>query len=446
MPSVSQPSATSPETVRATPRNSFRAPWSIFWVGFVVRALYVLIARTYHYRPYDDHFGFAWEMGRIARALVTGYGYSDPFRGHTGPTAWTAPVTPLILAAIFKMFGVYTNASALAATLLNCFFSALTARNTWEIAARCFNQRVARWSGWLWALYPAAMQYSVRWLWEMNLTVLLFTWILVLALRLRGIGGEVSEVDRLRLWLAFGLSWGALALNNPALTVLLPVTGLWVLVGLVRAGAGWAWPVRGATLAGVVCLLCLAPWLGRNWLVFHKFVPMRSNFGVELYLGDGPGTNGLLIEYLHPVRDPQQFRLYQQMGELAYSDYRGKLAKDYIRQYPGIFLKSTLKRVYFFWAGVPPPADYPWYVEAGRGLNFAFTSVAGLLGLGLALRRRVPGAWLFAGAFLFYPVTYYLVMALARFRHPLEPLITILAVYLFQSATPKRIDQRAAAR
>jgi hypothetical protein len=58
----------------------------------------------------------------------------------------------------------------------------------------------------------------------------------------------------------------------------------------------------------------------------------------------------------------------------------------------------------------------------------------GVLGLVLAIRRRIPAAWLFAMAFLVIPFVYYFVFVQARFRHPLEPLIAILAVYLFQSA------------
>jgi hypothetical protein len=54
----------------------------------------------------------------------------------------------------------------------------------------------------------------------------------------------------------------------------------------------------------------------------------------------------------------------------------------------------------------------------------------------LALHRRTPASPLFALAFLVLPAPYYLVSVQARFRHPLEPLITILAVYLFQSAGP----------
>ena len=69
------------------------------------------LAHTYRFRPYGDHFQFGWEMGRIARALVTGYGYADPFTGHTGPTAWVAPLYPMLLGAgvciFLRMMAMY---------------------------------------------------------------------------------------------------------------------------------------------------------------------------------------------------------------------------------------------------------------------------------------------------------------------------------------------------
>ena len=88
-----------------------------------------------------------------------------------------------------------------------------------------------------------------------------------------------------------------------------------------------------------------------------------------------------------------------------------------------------------FWVGVPK--DKPWAIELPRMLSYSFISFAGLLGLGLALSRRTPAAGLFTWAFLLLPATYYFVTVSARFRHPLEPLLTILGVYLFQSATPR---------
>jgi 4-amino-4-deoxy-L-arabinose transferase-like glycosyltransferase len=425
-------------------RNSaLHAPARIFWVALAVRVLYITLAHTYRIRPAEDHFQFGWEAGRIARALVTGYGYSDPFANaylaHTGPTAWLPPLYPLLMAAIFRVFGVFTHASAWVLFTVNSIFSAATALAVWEIAARCLSRRVALWSAWIWALYPAAMQYAVRWPWEMSITTCLFAFTLVLALRLRGIGGlepATRNPQPATSWLLFGLLWGLIALSNSTLLIFLPVCVLWMLIPSLRAPTHRAPALRNAALAALILLACIAPWTLRNWRVFHTFIPLRGNLGAENYMGNGPGSNGLLMEYDHPFQSPEQLRLYASLGEVRYVALRGALARDYIAAHPAHFAADVARRIYFFWISVPHPSDDAWYVEAGRILNFAFLSIAGLMGLALALHRRVPAAGLFAWAFLLLPIPYYLITVHARFRHPLEPLICILIVYLFQSAQP----------
>jgi hypothetical protein len=435
--------------------NPLRAPARIFWVAFAVRVLYMTLAHTYRIRVSEDHFQFGWEAGRIARALVTGYGYSDPFANaflaHTGPTAWLPPLYPLLLAAIFRIFGVFTPASAWVLFTIQSAFSAATALATWEIAARTFSRRVALWSAWLWALYPAAMQYAVRWPWEMTITTALFTFALVLALRMRGIDTSnaslqptTSNQQPTTSWLLFGLLWALIALSNSTLLIFLPVCALWILLPTLRnPGApsmrlhrmgGIAHILLGPTLAALLFLACIAPWTLRNWQTFHAFIPLRGNLGAEMYMGNGPGSNGLLMEYYHPFQAPEQLRLYASLGEVRYVAQRGALARAFIAAHPAHFAADTARRIYFFWISVPHPADEAWYNELDRTLNFAFLSIAGLLGLALALRRRIPAAGLFAFAFLLLPIPYYLITVHARFRHPLEPLICILAVYLFQSA------------
>ncbi len=413
----------------------FRSPEAkAFWIGLFVRIAYMTLARTWHMRPYQHDFAFGYEMGRIARALATGFGYADPFHGHTGPTAWVPPLYPWILAGDFRLFGVYSSLSAWMILAFDCVLNALMIPGIWEIAVRCFNRKVAWWSAWVWALYPAAMQYAVKWVWEMTLTAWLFTLVLVLTLRMRKIGDPPGTpvAPSAKLWALFGLLWGLIAFSDPSLCLFLPVCGIWIILGAPRRQ--WPRQIASAVLAAAVFIAGLAPWTVRNWHVFHQLVPLRTNFGVELYLGNGPGATGLLMEYDHPYQAPDQFRLYRQMGEIAYSGWRGQMAKRIILADPGRFLLLSLKRAYYFWFSVPHPGDEGFVNEYGRNLNFQFTSLAGLFGLALALRRRVPATWLFFWAFLLLPLTYYFVTVHARFRHPLEPLIAILAVYLFQSA------------
>lgn len=422
----------------------------MFWAGFVIRVLYITIVHTYRIRPQEDHLQFGWEMGRIARALVTGFGYADPFTGHSGPTAWSPPLYPLLIAGVFKIFGVYTAASAWVLLTINSIFSAATSSVIYEIAARCFRRtgrgrKIALWSGWLWALYPAAMQFAVRWIWDMCITTFLFSTILVIALRVRGVGEELPvdepapEARTTALWAAFGLLSGVVVLFNSTVLLFLPVCGLWMLFGALKAKAPVVPTLLRGALACVLALACIAPWMIRNYTVFHAFIPMRGNLGAELHQSVLKQHEGFPWGATIPVCDVcPVFQQYRQMGEYAYVHREGEFAKQEIRAHKLRFIEFTLKRFYFFWVSVPKPAEKGVFIEAAREADYFFLSLAGLLGLALALKQRIPGAVLFAWVFALLPVTYYFITVQARFRHPLEPLITILTVFLFQSATPRR--------
>jgi hypothetical protein len=437
--------------------NERRLPWRMFWVGLIVRVLYMTLAHTYRFRISEDHFQFGWEMGRIGRALATGYGYADPFDGHTGPTAWNPPLYPLLIGAVFRVFGSYTQLSAWVLLAINSIFSAATACAIFEIASRCFSRlpqppqgqsrsghptaaSIALWSGWLWALYPAAMQYAVRWIWDMCLTTFVLTVIFVIALRVRGVGDSEPPARTLNLWAAFGLLWGVIALSNSSLLLLLPFMGVWML-----GGRSWqpriARNLAGAVLSAILCAALIAPWAERNYRVFHAFIPFRDNFGAELdeslnreHMGF-PWGNPLTLNTLN-LRRPE-FRRYVALGEKEYLRQRSEHARKELARSHSFFLHMTLQRIYFYWVSVPHPPEQGMFLELVREWNYCFFSISGILGLLLALRERIPGAWLFAAAFVLLPLPYYAVTVQARFRHPLEPLIAILTVFLFQSATSR---------
>ncbi|HZL27999.1 MAG TPA: hypothetical protein VFC39_15855 [Acidobacteriaceae bacterium] len=438
-------SSTNPST-----KHRFRAPWIIFWVGLALRIACILIGHTYRVRLNDNHFDFGFEAGRIAQSLVEGRGYANPFNGISGPTAWLPPLYPLLMAVAFKLFGVYSRGAAFFLLACNSVFSAAIAPAIYEIAARCFDAQgiarrgskhdapVALWSAWLWAAYPAALQYAIHWIWEMSLSTCLLTWTLVVALRLRRVGEEEPLADArrdLRLWLSFGLLWGLVMLSNASVMLVLPGTIVWILwprQGLRRG-------IAGAALACVVMGIVMAPWVIRNERTMHAFIPTRDNLGVELW------QSSLFYHEAFPwgtamplwPGDPE-FRKYVRMGEFAYAQQKGTEAKRNLRARPDLFLKYTLMRLQFFWFGTPHPTEGRPLNEFFRILNYSFLSVAGLLGMGLALKRRVPAACLMASVFLLVPVAYYVVTVQARFRHPIEPLIAILSVYLFRSTTLRR--------
>jgi len=417
----------------------------VFWVAFLMRLFELTLTHVYRLLldKYPDHRSFGWEMGRIAHALVTGHGYADPFFGHTGPTAWVAPLYPLLMAGVFKVFGDYSLLSAWVILAINCFFFALITRTIYEIAARCFSRRTAFWSAWIWAFYPAAMLFVV---WETILSTWLLSLILVLALRMRAVGetplpavrgSNIVDPRTLGRWLWFGFLWALLGLSNPSLLLLLPAVGIWILAWTpdrVHDVRGRQLRIAGA--AALLFVLCIAPWVARNWVAFHQFVPMSTNFGAELYLGNGPGARGFAMRQEQPFQSPEQFHLYQQMGEVAYCRMRGAAARKYIESDPWYFLRNTLRRLVYFWLGGPVSWHGRWYARAHQAeyaARYPLASIFGLLGLALAFKRRIPGSRLLLWAFILIPLVYYFVAVDERFRFPLDPLIAVLAVYLFQS-------------
>jgi 4-amino-4-deoxy-L-arabinose transferase-like glycosyltransferase len=422
-------SPTATAVLGAFGRGWGKARTSCFWMvllAFGLRLGWILVAHTYKFKTVDDNFSFGWEMGRIGRALAMGEGFSNPFNLATGPTAWEPPFYPFLIAGVFKGFGVYTPASAFVLLSLNSFFSALTSIPIFLTGQRCCSQKVAVWTAWLWAVMPSVMYWSTKWVWETSLATLLLALIFCLTLELEERGG-------LRPWFEFGLLWGIAALSNTSLLAFLPPSGLWAWYRRRKRGQ----PVlAGVVLAWLAFTACVSPWLVRNHQIFGRWIFLRSNFGVELRLGNGPGADGTWREYLHPTQNVYQMRRYLQLGEVAYAAERQREALAFIGEDYARFAGLSLKRFIYYWGGAPRSSENSALAGLKNSL-FLASSVLAFWGLGRALRQQRPGAWLFFWLLLLYPAVYYFVFPHPRYRQPIEPELGILMVYVISEARKK---------
>jgi 4-amino-4-deoxy-L-arabinose transferase-like glycosyltransferase len=402
---------------------------SQFWmvaIALFLRVGWIIVGHTYKFKSSDNNFGFGWEMGRIATAIASGHGFSNAFGAPTGPTAWEPPLYPYLTAGVFHLFGIYSRPSAFVLLSINSLFSALTCIPIFLIARRVFSEKVAVGSAWTWALLPYAMSWCTRWVWETSLSALLVAVIFWLAL-------TMEDRDGLRPWLWFGLLWGITALTSAVLLSFLPTSGLWAWYHRAKRHKP---SLAGVVLASVVFIACITPWLVRNYETFGKFILIRDNFGAELRLGNGNGADGTWMQYLHPTQDLYAMRQYTSMGELAYIAMCKRQAVDYIKADYSRFAVLCVKRFIYFWAGPPRLAQVWWLAQVKNSL-FLASSALMFWGLGRALRRRKPGAWLLFWLILLYPAIYYVVYPGQRYRHPIEPEMTILGVYLLTEAGRK---------
>jgi 4-amino-4-deoxy-L-arabinose transferase-like glycosyltransferase len=403
-----------------------QSPLWIAAIALILRLAWIFIGHTYKFKSVDNNFSFGWEMGRIAASLAAGHGFSSPFVTPSGPTAWEPPLYPFLAAEVFRIFGIYSKASAIVLLAINSLFSALTCVPIFLIARRTFSEKTALISVWAWALLPNVMFWSTRAVWETSLSAFLLALVFWFALTL-------EDRDGLLPWIAFGLLWGITALNSPSLLSFLPAAGLWAWYRRAQRGKP---SLVGVVLASIFFFSCLTPWLIRDYRTFGKFIFIRDNFGAELRLGNGPGAHGTLMLYQDPPHDPQAMQQFQSMGEIAYIAMRKEQAVTYIKADYARFAGLCLRRFIYFWAG-PPKEDQAWWLTQAKNALFLASSALSFWGLGRALRRRISGAWLFAWLLLLYPAMYYFVYCIPRYRVPIEPEMTILCVYLITHAAGK---------
>jgi hypothetical protein len=364
---------------------------------------------------------FQTETGHIAYSIAGGKGYSSPFQRDTGPTAWLAPVYPYLLAAIFKLFGIYTLRSFYAALSLNILFSCVACVPIFFAGKRISGIGVAAAAAWLWALFPNAFIIPFEWIWDTSLSALLVATLLWATL-------ELAESGRLSNWALYGLLWGFALLTNPAVALLFPVLIIWAAVRRRGAPAPF-WFARPA-VAATVALLCCAPWTIRNYIVFHKLIPLRSNLPFELYIGNNENYDDQHRGHPAAITQDREIVRYLHMGETAFMEEEKRKALDFIYAHPRIELWLISQRFVDFWMGTVTPveawrqADSFW-IRAILLCNFV-APFGALLGVAILIVSKNPSAIPVISFPIIFPLLYYVTHTSLRYRHPLDPIVLLL--------------------
>ena len=287
-------------------------------------------------------------MGRVGRSIALGQGFSNPYGGNTGPSAWEPPPYPYLIGGVFKIFGIYTYASAWVLLSINSFFASLTTIPVYLIAHRTFGPRVALW--------------SARGLGAESLCLVLVR-SLDMGHDLHSAHAGVDFSGRAGIGAVAGLAgmdtvrrilWGVGALANPTMLSFLPFCGLWVWRQRYRRGLP---SLAGVVLSSFVFFLVLSPWLVRNYEAFGRFVFIRDDFGLQFRLGNNKLADGMLIATLQPNLNEPELEKFQRLGEIAYEADCRRLAFDWIRAHPERFAVISMKRFFYYWNGVPRPTD-----------------------------------------------------------------------------------------
>jgi hypothetical protein len=153
---------------------------------------------------------------------------------------------------------------------------------------------------------------------------------------------------------------------------------------------------------------------------------------MELYVGNNENYDDVhprIFPYLI-TKDRELYR-YSKMGEMPFVHEEMRKAVNFIVAHPRVEVRLTAERAVSFWMGTPTPLR-----DFHRADTFLLqmVSVCNLLavlgtlgGIAMLYHRRSKFTFPLAISPIVFPLLYYATHASLRYRHPLDPIIVILA-------------------
>ena len=364
--------------------------------------------------PSDDR-----ELGAIALSLVMTGEFGNTYIIPTGPTAHLPPIPPLIDSLIYRTFGLTSRAGYVRALSIIVTASVLYGLLPW------FSERLG--TGWaagviaglvgaisglagtIWDILPGHGEYLTGLIMGLLLMVFLRRW--------------KQQSGSWRGSLLLGLAAGAAFHVQPALLLLI--------LGCMLFELWWLKNPRKWALVSLIALgilLACLPWGWRNYRSFKALFFIRSNLGLELRMGNDEGAaatfdmmDAIGTRYRHPRADGSEARKLIELGEVEYMRQAGGEALAWISAHPAQFLRLTAQRFANLWFGPlhRPVADF-------RGV-LALTVLAVVGAWRSFPRITIPQRAAFLIPLATYPLIYYLVAYMPRYRIPIDWILYILA-------------------
>lgn len=294
-------------------RGGVLARRTILRVCFIALLLRVVWGGVVPVEPVSDSQAYLTFAQNVASGGAYGWRPDEP-------SAFWAPGTSLVYAALFRVFGEGFRSIV----VLNVILGVAGVWLTMVVGARLLGARAGMIAGVIAALWPFHIQF----------TTILASELLCTTLSLGGMAAWIFWKDRpaARI-IAGGVLFAAASYARPtALLVPVIIAGLDFLRGPDRART-----FIHAALLGLVMAATIAPWTIRNARVFGQFVPISTNSGSNFWMGNNPDTTGTY----QPLPE-----WVEGMGEVERDRALKRAAMEYIAEEPVAFAKRTVIKLF----------------------------------------------------------------------------------------------------
>jgi hypothetical protein len=359
------------------------------------------------------------ESFRLARNIAEKGEFANPFIAlDTGPSAHLAPAFPGFLALLIRLFGdgsAGMYAIKLAAAIILSTQVALFPVFSRALGMGELNGTI---TAGIWIAVKPGFIYGFEAVYVgilMAIAVCYFRWYL----------DSPPAASTGLAWL-LGCVGGLLMITSPTASVIfLGFFGLLLWRDKLAI-------FKRSSLLTIVLLsaLIVAPWTIRNFVVFHRFILVRDNLGLELSVSNNDYAafgiyqnfaNGC-FKKTHPNLNVDEARKVLANGEPEYNELKLQEALSWIKSHPAKFLSLSAMRVAAFWE--PASEEGAWWSVLGVGrrlerLPVLLMTLLSVPGLFMLYRRDRLGAWLCLICLGLYPVVYYFVQYEYRYRVPI---------------------------
>ncbi len=325
------------------------------------------------------------EYGDIARLLVQGKGYSYPWSQYLGhdlilPSAYMPPGQVMIQALGLLLFGDTRTGHAFI-FLEEVAVGTVFIYAMWRILSILFSdKRLVRFGTWLSAVYPS----------------------FVFAVSSFGVLTAVLTISALFFWALLEFTsrirnhqpilWSSIAVGVLAGSLTLFRSESYLLVFLAIIISFWPYRrtpqiTRSLAIVFASFLLVITPWIVRNAITLHRFIPASTTGGFNFWRGhnsDATGSswdaNGVPVWTTDEMwKELEPLGIADSTIEFKLSAYHFREAMTWIAAHPSTEIERALKKVMLLWG-------IDWYSEDARRPEY-------ILLCAMTLASLVAGVW-----------------------------------------------------
>jgi tetratricopeptide (TPR) repeat protein len=377
-------------TMKSLRRKEIFIPVLLFVLALGIRLIYLHQMRSL---PYFDHPIVDAEYNdRWAAAISQGAVFQE------GPY-FRAPLYPYFLALIYLLFGH----SYLAARLAQFLLGAGSVVLIFLLGRRIFGRTAGTVAGVLAALTGTLVYFEG----ELLIPALFLFLNLLLVLSLL----EAADRRRTRWWLLSGALLGLAAIARPNVLVFGAAIVVWMAIVLKKSGLSRGRILAAAAVYLLGALLVIAPVTVRNALVGGDLVPIASQGGMNLYIGNHPASDGVTAVLpgapddfwggYHAARRGAEEAAGHPLRDSQVSNYWFSRGLRFWKEQPGQAMALTARKLALFWSGAEIANNKDIYFLRRRipilgllirpgplYLPFGLIAPLALAGMILAWRRR----------------------------------------------------------